>query len=57
MSIEKRVWVSKVEEEGGELVVSFEQGMMDALGWKPGDAILWSDPDDKGNVVLRKLEK
>lgn len=54
---ETNVWISKVEQEGDELVVCFEKGMMESLGWKPGDVIIWSEPDENGTVTLKKLEQ
>ena len=56
MTQERKVWISKVGEEDGNLFVTFEQGMIDALGWKEGDVILWSEPSEDGTVILKKVQ-
>ncbi|MBT9159062.1 MAG: hypothetical protein DDT26_00311 [Dehalococcoidia bacterium] len=57
MSVEQKVWISKVEEDEGDLVVSFEPGLLAALGWKAGDVILWAEPSPNGTVMLKKVSK
>ena len=54
--MEKKVWISKVIEEDGNIVVTFEPGMLEALGWKGGDTILWAEPSDDGTVIIKKVQ-
>lgn len=42
-----------VEDENGELVIVFPEGLIEQLGWQPGDIIDW-DVDDAGRVTARK---
>ena len=42
-----------IEDEDGELVLVFPDGLLDQLGWQPGDIIDW-DVDDSGRITARK---
>lgn len=41
------------EDENGELVLIFPEGLLEQLGWTPGDVIDW-EVDDHGRVLARK---
>lgn len=41
------------EDENGDLVLVFPEGLLEQLGWKPGDVIDW-EVDDYGRVTARK---
>jgi len=42
-----------IEDENGELLLVFPPGLIEQLGWEPGDVIDW-DVDDNGRVTARK---
>lgn len=44
-----------IEDENGELVLLFPEGLIERLGWQPGDIIDW-DVDDNGRVTARKAK-
>jgi|TARA_B110000240_G_C13408428_1_gene414108 plastocyanin len=48
-------WICKIEEDhkSGELVIVFEDEMMDQVGWKVGDTIQWTQEDS--SWVLTKV--
>lgn len=47
-------WTVIVEEDGeGNLVLPFPQGLLDEVGWNPGDNLEWYDRGD-GTWELRK---
>ena len=49
-------YVMKVQEdESGELFLEFPDDMMDEMGWKAGDNLVWT-PRDDGSWVLAKVE-
>jgi formylmethanofuran dehydrogenase subunit D len=52
MSDTVKTYTGKVAEEDGELVLVFDPQMLEDLGWKEGDTILWDIRDDA--VVIKK---
>ncbi len=50
--LEPKTYQGKVAEENGEIVVVFDPQMLEDLGWKEGDTIVWEIRDD--GVVIRK---
>lgn len=50
-------WAIIVEEdqETGELVLPFSDGMLSEVGWKPGDTLTWAD-NGNGSWTLSKKE-
>lgn len=53
--MEPKKWTATVVEENGELLLVFNKQMIDELGWKEGDNIVW-DVDEINNVVIAKKE-
>lgn len=53
--MEPKTWTATVVEENGEMMLVFEQQMLDYLGWHEGDNIVW-DIDETNNVVIAKKE-
>lgn len=51
----KKNYTGTVVEENGELFLVFEKEIMDELGWREGDNVVW-EIDDNANVVLVKRE-
>lgn len=51
-----KTWTARVVEENGEQLLVFNKEMMDELGWKEGDNIVW-EIDEKNNIVLVKKEE
>lgn len=49
-------WTGTVIEENGELLLVFSKEMLNDLGWKEGDTIVW-DMDENNKVVIAKKEK
>ena len=43
-----------IEDDDGELLIELPPGLLEAVGWKPGDEIVWSMLDDTTAVVRLK---
>lgn len=52
--MEDKFYTGHVVEEDGELMLVFPANMMDELGWKAGDTIVWDMPDDGQVLIARK---
>ena len=55
---ENKSWVITLEEAddgSGDLVVPFTDEILESVGWKTGDTIVWVDNKD-GTWTLRKKE-
>jgi hypothetical protein len=50
-------WTLKVnaDEETGDLILEFPDDLIDSVGWKAGDTIVWTDNKD-GSWSLRKKD-
>ena len=50
-------WTLKVEQdpENGDLILPFNDEILEAVGWKEGDIIQWISNDD-GSWTMRKLD-
>lgn len=53
----EQTFILKVEknEETGEFFITPPEGMLDKMGWKPGDKIDWID-NKNGTFTLIKVE-
>lgn len=49
---EPKTYTGKVAEEDGELILVFDPQMLDDLGWKEGDNIVWDMRDDA--IVIKR---
>ncbi len=49
-------WVGQVVEDGDDLALVFPPEMLEALGWREGDTIVW-DMDETNNVTLARKAK
>jgi hypothetical protein len=60
-----KTWTTKVEQnpETGELIINFPDELMEQVGWKIGDNILWEETqvcEETGEftgAVLRKADE
>jgi antitoxin component of MazEF toxin-antitoxin module len=50
---DKTSWTGHVVEDGDDLALVFPPEMIDALGWKEGDTIVW-DIDETNKVILAR---
>ena len=48
-----RVWTAYVRQEGDDLIVPFPEDLLETMGWKEGDVLVWDVRED-GCVVLTK---
>ena len=50
-------WTLKVEQdpENGDLILPFNDEILEAVGWKEGDIIQWISNDD-GSWTMRKID-
>lgn len=49
-----KTWTATVVEEDGELLLVFNKEMLDELGWKEGDTIVWDMGEDSNIVIAKK---
>jgi hypothetical protein len=56
MTEEKRSWTLDVIEdpETGDCVIEFNDEILAAVGWQPGDVILWTDNKDGSWTLTKK---
>ncbi len=47
-------WTAYVEQEGDDLILPFPQDLLDQMGWKEGDVLIWDINKETGQVTLRK---
>lgn len=55
----RKKWTVNLEEAddgSGDLVLPFPQGMLDEVGWNPGDNLAWVDRGD-GTWEIRKIDE
>ena len=53
-----KTWTVNLEEAddgSGDLVLPFPQGMLDEVGWNPGDNLEWVDRGD-GTWEIKKVD-
>lgn len=43
-----------VEDSGGELMLEFPDELMEAVGWRIGDVLVW-EPRENGQWVIKKI--
>ena len=55
MSINKTYTVSVQEDEDGDLILPFPDGLLAQMGWKEGDILEWTDNKD-GTFSITKKE-
>jgi len=55
--MENKGYTGHVIEENGELMLVFPANMMEELGWKPGDTIVWDMPEDGQVLIARKARE
>lgn len=52
------------EDENGDMILEFPEGLMEQMGWKPGDTLIWEETlicgdeefEDCTGFTLRKKE-
>lgn len=44
-----------IEVEGGDLVIEFPPELVDSLGWKIGDEIVFLHQNDNNSFVIKKV--
>ena len=55
MTKPKKSYTAEVIEDNGEYLLQFDPQMLNDLGWKEGDTIVWDIQDD-AVIVLRKKD-
>ena len=50
----RKAYVGEVVEENGELFLVFPKEMIDELGWREGDNIVWEFDEGNGNVMVKR---
>lgn len=55
--MEGKFYTGHVVEENGELMLVFPADMMEELGWKQGDTIVWDMPDGGNVLIARKARE
>jgi hypothetical protein len=52
-------WTLTLEEdpETKELILPFTDEILEAVGWKEGDVIVWKKKDDKSWTLRKKVDK
>ena len=52
-------WTLTLEEdpETKELILPFTDEILEAIGWKEGDVIVWKKKDDKSWILRKKVDK
>lgn len=51
------VWVTKVVQEGDDMIVLFPPELMDHLSWKEGDLVAWVMSDDKQSFYIKRISQ
>jgi hypothetical protein len=56
MTEEKKSWILTVEEdpETGDSILPFPPDLLEEVGWKEGDSLLWSDNGDGSWSLTKK---
>lgn len=47
-------WTAYVEQDGDDLILPFPQDLLDQMGWKEGDVLIWEINEETGQVTIRK---
>ena len=52
-------WTMTIEEDPKtkELILPFTDEILEAVGWKEGDVIVWKKKDDKSWSLRKKVDK
>jgi len=52
-------WTITIEEDPKtkELILTFTDEILEAVGWKEGDVIVWKKKDDKSWSLRKKVDK
>lgn len=56
MKATDKVYMGRVIEDNGELLLEFPFEMISELQWKEGDTIVW-DIDEENKILLARKEK
>jgi len=52
----KMTWTAYVQQEGDDLILPLPDELLDKVGWKEGDVLIWDVRED-GSIVLTKKIK
>lgn len=47
-------WTAYVEQDGEDLVLPLPDEILDELGWKTGDTLVWDVNEETGAITLSK---
>lgn len=50
---EEDAWMTCHEDE---MILNFSPGLLDALGWKPGDLLIWQSDPSNNSIYLKKKQ-
>lgn len=45
-----------IQDENGELMLQFSPEMINELGWREGDTIVWDIDENGGPILARKIK-
>jgi antitoxin component of MazEF toxin-antitoxin module len=51
---DRKSWVGEVVEDGDDLALVFPPEMIEELGWKEGDTIVWDISETNKVILARK---
>lgn len=54
MGFEMNKWTAYIEQDGDDLILPIPEDLLNQLGWKEGDVLLWDIDDETGQITLRK---
>ena len=49
-------WTAYVEQDGDDLVIPLPDDMLNELGWKTGDTLIWNINEETGAITLSRKE-
>jgi len=47
-------WTAYLEQDGDDLILPFPDDLLEKMGWKEGDVLVWSVDEATGQITLRK---
>ena len=50
----KMTWTAYVQQDGDDLILPLPDELMDQMGWKTGEILVWEIDEESGTITLRK---
>ena len=54
MGPEMTKWTAYLEQDGDDLILPFPDDLLEQMGWKEGDVLIWNVDEITGQITLRK---